>query len=116
MYVSFEDFEQNVGKYMMIAKKVDLFIVDSTQTTVWILRCRKNTLQTRLAKVLWDAYGTELHTMPSAEGNCSGDSGRTVCLGSYRKELINVASHFVTGHVFCCIKKTTSPVHLSRKI
>ena len=56
MYVSLEDFEQNVGKYMMLAKKVDLFIVDSTNTTVWTLRCRQNTQQARLAKVLWDAY------------------------------------------------------------
>lgn len=44
MYVSLEDFEQNVGKYMMLAKKVDLFIVDSTQTTVWTLRCRRDPL------------------------------------------------------------------------
>ena len=98
MYVSLEDFEQNVGKYMMLAKKVDLFIVDSAQTTVWTLRCRQNTLQARLAKVLWDAYGAELLKMPSAEGYYSCDSFQPVCLGPYRKELINVASHFVAGH------------------
>ena len=98
MYVSLEDFEQNVGKYMMLAKKVDLFIVDSTNTTVWTLRCRQNTLQARLAKVLWDTYGAELLTTPSAEGYYSSDSFRPVCFGPYRKELINVASHFVAGH------------------
>ena len=98
MYVSLEDFEQNVGKYMMLAKKVDLFIVDSTNTTVWTLRCRQNTLQARLAKVLGDAYGAELLTTPSAEGYYSSDSFRPVCLGPYRKELINMASHFVAGH------------------
>lgn len=98
MYVSLEDFEQNVGKYMMLAKKVDLFIVDSTQTTVWTLRCRQNTLQAKLAKVLWDAYGAELLKMPSAEGHYSCDSFQPVCLGPYRKELINVASHYVAGH------------------
>ena len=79
MYVSLEDFEQNVGKYMMLAKKVDLFIVDSTNTTVWTLRCRQNTLQARLAKVLGDAYGAELLTTPSAEGYYSSDSFRPVC-------------------------------------
>lgn len=98
MYVSLENFEQNVGKYMMLAKKVDLFIVDSTNTTVWTLRCRQNTLQARLAKVFGDAYGAELRTMPSAEGYYSCDSFQPVCLGPYRKELINMASHFVAGH------------------
>lgn len=77
---------------------IDLFIVDSTNTTVWTLRCRQNTLQARLAKVLGDAYGAELLTTPSAEGYYSCDSFRPVCLGPYRKELINVASHFVAGH------------------
>lgn len=98
MYVSLVDFEQDVDKYMMLAKKVDLFIVDSTNTTVWTLRCRQNTLQARLAKALWDAYGAELRTMPSTEGYYSCDSFQPVCLGPYRKELINVASHFVAGH------------------
>lgn len=98
MYVSLEDFEQNVSKYMMLAQKVDLFIVDSTNTTVWTLRCWQNTLQARLAKVLGDAYGAELFTMPSAEGYYSCDSFQPVCLGPYRKELINEASHFVAGH------------------
>lgn len=98
MYVSLEDFEQNVDKYMMLAKKVDLFIVDSTQTTVWTLRCRQNTLQARLAKVLWDAYGAELLKMPSAEGYYSCDSFQPVCFGPCRKELINVASHYAAGH------------------
>lgn len=98
MYVSLEDFEQNASKYMMLAKKVDLFIVDSTQTTVWTLRCRQNTLQARLAKVLWDAYGADLLKMPSAEGCYSCDSFQPACLGPYRKELINVASHYVAGH------------------
>ena len=100
MYVSFEDFVQNVGKYMMVAKKVDLFIVDSTKTTVWMLRCRKSTLQAGLAKVLWDAHGAELSRVPSTEVNGSCDSVQPVCLGPYRKELINVASHFVTGHSY----------------
>lgn len=98
MYVSLEDFEQNVSKYMMLAQKVDLFIVDSTNTTVWTLRCRQNTLQARLAKVLGDAYGAELLTIPSAEGYYSCDSFQPVYLGPHRKELINVASHFVAGH------------------
>ena len=98
MYVFLEDFKQNVSKYMMLAKKEDLFIVDPTQTTVWTLRCRQNTLQDRLAKVFWDAYGAELLTMPSAEGYDSCDSFQPVCLGPYRKDLINVASHFVAGH------------------
>ena len=98
MYVSLNDFEQNVSKYMMLAKNVDLFIVDSAQTTVWTLRCRQNTLQARLAKVFGDACRAELCTMPSTEGYYSYDSFQPVCLGSYRKELINVASHFVAGH------------------
>ena len=98
MYVSIVDFEQDVDKYMMLAKKVDLFIVDSTNTTVWILRCRQNTLQARLAKVFGDAYGAEFRTMPSTEGYYSCDSFQPVCFGPYRKELINVASHFVAGH------------------
>lgn len=98
MYVSLEDFEQNVGKYMILAKKVDLFIVDSTNTTVWTLRCRQNTLQARIAKVLRDAYGAGLRTIPSAESYYSCDSFQPVCLGPCRKELINVASHSVAGH------------------
>lgn len=98
MYVSLEDFEQNVGKYMMLAKKVDLFIVDSTNTTVWTLRCRQNTLQARLAKVLGNAYGAELLTIASTEGYDSCDSFQPVSLGPHRKELINGASHFVAGH------------------
>lgn len=61
MYVSLEEFERNVAKYMALSKKVDLFIVDSTETTVWTLRCRRDPLQARLAKTIRDAFGVDLY-------------------------------------------------------
>jgi hypothetical protein len=68
MYVSLEDFKQNVQKYMYLAKKVDLLIVDATNTTIWTMRCHRDTLQARLAKTIRDSCQSAFRRALSAEG------------------------------------------------
>ena len=99
MYVTLEEFERHILKYMALAKSVDVYIVDAGKNTVWILRCQRESIRARIAHMIQDASSRGLHPA-SIKSSFNTDIFHPECLEPLRMVFINVACHTVTGHNF----------------
>lgn len=52
MYITREEFMKQMSHYLQVAKSVDVYIADATQTTVWVLRCERTPLLAQLTTIL----------------------------------------------------------------
>ena len=52
MVVGIEEFSRKTQRYMDLAEKIDLYVVDQHRSVVWHIYCRKGSLWDRLAKGL----------------------------------------------------------------
>ena len=59
MIVGIEDFLRNTQRYMNLAKKLDLYVVERGQSVVWHIHCQKGSLWDRLADELMDLLGLD---------------------------------------------------------
>ncbi len=63
MYITVEAFIKCVPHYLQLTKSMDVYIEDTTQTSVWVLRCQHTPLLARLADAL---HGSPRdHTSPT---------------------------------------------------
>ena len=63
MYITVEAFMECVPHYLQMAKSMDVYIEDTTQMTVWLLRCQRTPLLARLANTLRGS--SHNHTSPT---------------------------------------------------
>ncbi len=49
MYITVEEFKKHVDYYLQAAKQMDVYIEDTVQMTVWVLRCQRTPLLSRFA-------------------------------------------------------------------
>lgn len=63
MYITVEAFMKCVSHYLQMAKSMDVYIEDTTQMTVWVLRCQRTPLLARLANTLRGS--SRSHTNPT---------------------------------------------------
>ena len=63
MYITVEAFMECVPHYLQLAKSKDVYIEDTAQMTVWLLRCQRIPLLARLANTLRES--SRNHTNPT---------------------------------------------------
>ena len=49
MYITVEEFKKYVDYYLQAAKQMDVYIADTVQMTVWVLRCSRTPPLSRFA-------------------------------------------------------------------
>jgi len=57
MVVGFEEFSRKTQRYMELAEKIDLYVVDQHRSVVWCIHCRNGSLWDRLAEGLSGIFG-----------------------------------------------------------
>ena len=80
MYITIEEFEEHVHQYMLLAKRLDLHVVDSSSGVAWTIQHQKKPPLGFLAKLV-AGFSGKRNPFPSSEGYCSTDSFRPACLG-----------------------------------
>ena len=57
MVVGIEEFSRKTQRYMELAEKIDLYVVDQHRSVVWHIHCRNGSLWDRLAEGLSGIFG-----------------------------------------------------------
>ena len=57
MVVGIEEFSRKTQRYMELAEKIDLYVVDQHRSVVWCIHCRNGSLWDRLAEGLSGILG-----------------------------------------------------------
>ena len=57
MVVGIEEFFRKTQRYMELAEKIDLYVVDQHRSVVWHIHCRNGSLWDRLAENLSGIWG-----------------------------------------------------------
>lgn len=64
MVVDIEDFLKKTQRYMEMAEKIDLYVVDRTQSVVWHIHCRSGSIWDHLADGLAGLLGERSFSQP----------------------------------------------------
>lgn len=64
MIVGIEDFLKKPQRYMELAEKIDLYVVDRTQSVVWHIHCKSGSIWDRLADGLAGLLGESSFSQP----------------------------------------------------
>ncbi len=68
MYITVETFMKCVPHYLQLAKSMDVYIEDTAQMTVWLLRCQRTPLLARLTSTLRGASRNHINPTCATQG------------------------------------------------